>query len=166
MKTYVILALSIAALAAGSGAVSAQSDTAAEADRPAGGHHGRHGHQRRSADPMRMVKRMTRRLDLDETQQQTISNIVEAAKPEFEVLRDRSRANRQAMRQLVTTDPDYSAKLSNLAAETGEVAAERTRLFGRVRSEINAELTDEQRAELESLASERSGRFGRRGNRE
>ena len=161
MKTYLLLVMSAAALASGPGIVSAQTDDGRSADREYGsgkGRHGRHGFR----DPARMVERMTRHLDLDETQQQTISNIVEAARPEFESLRERGMANRTAMRELDPADADYSAKLNNLAIENGELVAEGTMLFGRVRSEIAAELTDEQRAELEDLMSERRERFRHR----
>ncbi len=41
-------------------------------------------------DPARMLERMTRHLDLDDTQSQTIGNIIEAAKPEIDALRERA----------------------------------------------------------------------------
>ena len=39
-----------------------------------------------------LIERMVERLDLDETQRQEIENILLAAKPEFEALRDRVKA--------------------------------------------------------------------------
>ena len=71
------------------------------------------------------------------------------------------------MRELETTDPDYSAKLNNLAIENGELMASGTILFGRVRAELAAELTDEQRAKLEAHMQEGRKRFRhRRGARD
>lgn len=128
-----------------------------------GGPHGHHG-MRGFRDPARMLERMARHLDLDEAQRQNISNIVEAAGPEIDALRDRARANRAAMRALDPADPDYSAKLANLATENGELVAESTMLFGRVRAEVSRELTAEQREQLAAMAAERHER-SRRGRR-
>ena len=47
--------------------------------------------------PMFISERMADRLDLDETQRQTIQNILEAAKPEFEALRSRVKAEVEAV---------------------------------------------------------------------
>lgn len=160
MQTFLILVVVAAAALFGARTVmSADNHGAGEAR---GSSHGQHG--RGFRDPARMIQRMAKQLDLDETQQQTINNIVEAARPEFESLRERAGVNRQAMRNLVTTDPDYSAKLSNLAIENGELMAEGTILFGRVRAELSAELTEEQRAMLEERMAQGRER-GRRGRR-
>ena len=43
------------------------------------------------------IERMAERLDLDETQRQEIENILLAAKPEFEALRDRVQAEVEAV---------------------------------------------------------------------
>ena len=126
------------------------------------GHRGGHGPGAAFRDPAKMIERMARHLDLDETQQQTINNIVEAARPEFETLREQARENRTAMRELETTDPDYSAKLNNLAVQNGELMASGTILFGRVRAELAAELTEEQRAKLEARMQEGRKRFRQR----
>ena len=122
---------------------------------------------RMMANPDRMVERMTRHVDLDETQEQTIRNILEAAKPEFDALRTRGRANMTAMRDLEPSDPDYSARLDDLSAENGQLVADGTRLAGRVRGEVYAVLTAEQIAELEAARDRMRERFRRRrGNRE
>ena len=122
---------------------------------------------RMMANPERIVDRMTRHVDLDETQEQTIRNILEAAKPEFEALRTRGKANMSAMRDLEPSDPDYSARLDDLSAENGQLVADGTRLVGRVRGEVYAVLTAEQIAELEAAGDRMRERFRRRrGNRE
>jgi Spy/CpxP family protein refolding chaperone len=160
MQTFLLILVAAAALFGAKTVMSADNHETGEAR---GWSHG--GAQGRgSRDPARMIERMTKHLDLDETQQQTVSNIIEAARPEFESLRERASVNRTAMRELVTTDPDYSAKLSNLAVENGELMAEGTILFGRVRAELSAELTDEQRATLEARMAKGRER-GRRGGR-
>lgn len=160
----IIIALAVTALFSAGAVWSA--DTEGD-DRRGWSQRGGHGPGAGFRDPARMIERMTKHLDLDETQQQTVSNIVEAARPEFEALRDKARENRKAMRELETTDPDYSAKLTNLATENGELMASGTILFGRVRAELAAELTDEQRAKLEARMEEGRKRFRhRRGGRD
>ena len=96
-------------------------------------------------DPARMLEMMTRHLDLDDTQTQTIGNILEAAKPQFDALRERGQAVRTAMHELDVDDPDYGARLQQLAMEIGEVTAEATLLHGNLRAEVFAQLTPEQR---------------------
>jgi Spy/CpxP family protein refolding chaperone len=112
------------------------------------------------ADPERLVEHLSRRLDLDDTQQQALANVVNAAAPEMNELRESARANRDAIRELDVNDPDYDAKLSNLAVENGELASTATLLHGRLRAELNALLTPEQRETLASLPK----RGGNRGH--
>lgn len=118
-----------------------------------GRHHDMRGHGPR--DPAMMVERMSRHLDLDEPQQEKLKNIMSAASPELDALRGRERANRQAQKELDTSASDYSASLANLAAESGEIVASRMVLMGRIRGEINAELTEEQRAKLAERGAHR-----------
>ena len=164
MKTYLLIVLSAAALFSGVEGVSAQSDDGEANKSRAADRHGQRGFGRGFGDPARMIERMSRHLDLDETQQQNIRNIIDAARPEFDELRERARTNRKAMRDLDTSNPDYSALLNNLAIENGELVAEGTMLFGRVRSEVDAELTEAQRAELSEAMQRNRGGF-RRGRR-
>jgi Spy/CpxP family protein refolding chaperone len=121
----------------------------------------RHGHEGMrpgfGGDPERMVEMMSRHLDLDETQALTISNILQAVQPEADALRERSRANHEALRGLDVNDADYNATLQNLSAESGELAAERTLLHGRVRGEIHAVLS----AEQQQVLAERGKKMGR-----
>ena len=102
-----------------------------------------------------MVERMSRHLELDDLQQQKLNNILTAAQPEFDEQRSKMQANREAMRALDVNDAEYSSKLEYLATENGELAAAATMLKGKIRAEINNELTDEQR---EKLATRGEGR--------
>jgi Spy/CpxP family protein refolding chaperone len=112
-------------------------------------------------DPERMVEAMVRHLELDDNQAQTVRNIVTAGKPEIDELRSRARANRDAIAALQTSDPDYSARLQNLAEENGYLASQATQLHGRLRAEINAELTPEQQQQLADKAGRMKHRSGR-----
>lgn len=113
------------------------------------------------SNPDRMVKRLTKHLELDETQQDSVRNIMEAAKPEVDALRDQVRANRAAIKELATND----AEIQNLAISNGALATEATLLFARVRGEVNAVLTDEQRTKLAELKNRKGDGKRRRKNR-
>jgi Spy/CpxP family protein refolding chaperone len=120
---------------------------------------GTHGPSHEFGDPERMVEHMIRRLDLDDTQAQSVKNIVEAARPEMTELRNRARENHKAVRELDAGDADFGAKLSNLAHVSGELATQATLLHGRLRAEINAVLTPEQRQKLADNGPPRGERW-------
>jgi len=108
-----------------------------------------------------MAGRMAEHLDLDEVQRESVDNIVSAAKPEIKALRESARANREALRALGPSDPE----VQNIAISNGELATEATLLFARVRGEIDAVLTDEQRAKLAEIKDQRGDRRGDRKER-
>ena len=111
--------------------------------------------------PAMMTGRMAERLGLDEAQRESVENIMSAAKPEMEALRERVKANHEALRALSPGDPE----VQNIAISNGELATEATLLFARVRGEIDAVLTDEQRAELAELKDRAGDRRGERKQR-
>jgi Spy/CpxP family protein refolding chaperone len=142
---------------------------AQDSDDQDGKRHGRGAGHRMNhdefGDPARMLEMMTRHLDLDDAQSQSIGNILEAAKPEIDALQERGRAARKAMHELDVSDPDYYNDLNNLSVEIGAVTSEATLLHGRLRADVFAQLTDEQR---ERAAEGRRGmheRFRHRGSR-
>jgi len=133
--------------------------SAANADDGRGGAYGdRSGMQR---GPM-ISARMLDRLDLDDTQRQTVDNIVEAARPEFDALRERKQSNRTALSDLDPADASYAIDLETAAAENGQLAKEMTLLIFRVRNEVNAVLTDDQRAALKERMERHRDRRGSR----
>ncbi|MBT8066686.1 MAG: Spy/CpxP family protein refolding chaperone [Gammaproteobacteria bacterium] len=111
--------------------------------------------------PGMMTGRMAERLGLDDAQREVVDNIMAAAKPEMKALREKVRANHEALRALGPGDPE----VQNIAISNGELATEATLLFARVRGEIDAVLTDEQRAELAELKERRDDRRGERQQR-
>ena len=92
-----------------------------------------------------MVEMMTRHLDLDDEQSQAVGNIIDAARPEIDALRQRAKENRNAMQSLDVDDPDYGTNLQNLSTEIGALTSEATLLHGRLRADVFAHLTPEQR---------------------
>jgi len=95
------------------------------------------------------LEHMADHLDLTDEQRASVKNILQAAKPEIEAVRDQARANREAIQTLDPADPAYEAELNNIALSNGELATTGTLLAVRVRSEVRAVLTDEQIAKLE-----------------
>lgn len=99
-------------------------------------------------NPELMFEHMSDHLDLDAGQRDAVHNILEAAKPEIEALREQVRANREALQALDSNDPAYATQLNNLALSNGQLATDGTLLATRIRTEIDAVLTDEQREKL------------------
>ncbi|MEQ8207794.1 MAG: Spy/CpxP family protein refolding chaperone [Woeseia sp.] len=165
--TTLVTAAAFAVLANGS--VMAQTDDTSPPRHAEGDHHGgdRSNMHRgkkgdRAGNPQHMVKRLQRALDLTDLQKQAIDNSLLAAKPEAEALRDASRANKKALRELATDAADYDLQLQTLSAERGQLEADRAKLHGRIRAEIDAQLTDEQRQRLDEIKSERKERGSKR----
>jgi Spy/CpxP family protein refolding chaperone len=165
-KYTTILAATVALFLAGGATAGDPQDAGAE-DANRGDRDKRMAHrgQRESMRPEQMIRRMTHRLDLDETQAEQVRNIVASVKPEFESLREKGQAHRTAMRDLDTEDADYDAKLQDLSAARGELAALSTELRGRIRVDVDAILTPEQREKFAMAAEKGPGQRNRRGNR-
>ena len=121
----------------------------------------------RMHDPEKMVSRMTRWLELDDNQQQEVSNIMMVASPQLKSLKDRERANREALHVLDVNDPDYSIRIQDVAADNGAIASEMTMVMAEMRSNINAVLTPEQQQKMTDGAGRMREHFkDRRGSRE
>jgi len=105
-----------------------------------------------------MVEHMAEYLDLDDTQIESVQNIMSAAEPEMQALREQMRANHEALESLAADDPE----VQNIAISNGELATAGTLLFVRVRGEIDAVLTAEQRAKLAEFRTQRRDRAERR----
>lgn len=112
-------------------------------------------------NPGMISERMADRLDLDDTQRESVESIMSAAKPEIKALREQLRANHDALKTLSVDDPE----VQNIALSNGTLATEGTLLFVRIRGEIDAVLTDEQRAQLAELKDRKSDRSERRKDR-
>lgn len=106
----------------------------------------------------RMLEHMADYLDLDETQRASIANVMSAAQPEMDALREQLRANREALESLDADDPE----VQNIAISNGELATEGTLLFVRIRSDVDAVLTEEQRVKLAEFKEQKRDRMERR----
>jgi Spy/CpxP family protein refolding chaperone len=157
-----MLAVILVALSANAGTAFAGpgDDMQAQEQRPPRSH----GPGREFGGPDMLSPRMLERLGLDDAQSKSVSDIMDAARPEFEDLQGRIRSNRQALLALDASAADYGSKLDRLAAESGALASEMVLLHGRVRGDINAVLTDEQRQKLAERPA-RSREHAERGSR-
>lgn len=160
MKKHLITALSVALVAAATGTTMAAQPGAHDGhdrhDRKFRFHRGGH-HD--AADAQDMVRHLARKLELDATQQQEIDNILSAAKPQLDALRERAEANRKAMHELDVSDSSHEAKLNSLAAEKGAIVSEQAVLHGRLKADIHAVLTPGQRQELAEKSGKLRNRF-------
>ena len=120
---------------------------------------------RDDADPGRLVRHLGRELSLTDEQQQLLDNIVSSAQPEIDALRKRADAQRKVIRELDVNDPDYASKLQNAATASGDLASQAILLHGRLRKDIDATLTPEQRDQLKAKRDERLARWKERRDR-
>lgn len=99
-----------------------------------------------------------RRLDLDADQEAAIRALFEENREDLEANRQASRAVREDVQALLEADRLDEDALADLARREGELAEERILLSGTLASQVLAELTDDQRAELQAIRSEREER--------
>ena len=104
------------------------------------------------------MQRMGQDLNLTDTQKQEIKQIREDARSTMKAMRESMMANRDAMQKLDPADKGYTAKVDKLAAEKGAIVEGMMKEHARVRSEISAILTPEQRAKQAQLHKERKAK--------
>jgi len=132
-----------------------------------------HGGHQRGGDPAAMTARKlgaaVQRLDLDDAQETAIRKIFEDNRDALRAHGEASRTLRQELQTLMSSGTADEAELAALAEQEGELAEERVMLMGSLALSVQAELTEEQRAELAAMREERSAqrreRRGVRGNR-
>lgn len=114
------------------------------------------------ADPAMSAERQLagtiRRLDLSADQEAAIRDLFGDNRDDLEANRQASRAVREDVQALLETDTLDDDALADLARREGELAEERILLSGTLASQVLAELTDDQRAELQVIRSEREDR--------
>ena len=127
----------------------------------AGGHMGMHsgfGHGRMGT---RDIMRMAERLDLTQAQRDKIGKIIDDTRPKMRKNAFDMMDNRKEIHALIKQDKIDDKKLRTLTRRQGELMADEMYLQMKMRSDVHAVLTDEQRSKLK----ERKGRFFRHGMR-
>lgn len=99
--------------------------------------------------------RAFRHLDLDEGQKETIHVELKAMRETIHPLMKQTHESRRELHELITAVEYDEEAVSALATEQGNLTAEITMIVGSTASTVLAQLTDEQRSELEAMGEKR-----------
>jgi Spy/CpxP family protein refolding chaperone len=105
-----------------------------------------------------LVRAIHRNLDLSEEQKAEIRTIMQNLKFEMQPLMEESRASKKALHAEVMADEYNEPAVAAIAGRQGELATEKIMITSRHVANILAQLTDDQRAELEALKEEHRAR--------
>ncbi len=108
------------------------------------------------------IMRSLRRLDLEDEQRESIRAIMQGLKAETSPVMQKTKAVHLQLKELIKADVYDAEAIAVLAVQEGDFAAERLMITSRALSQIYGHLTQEQRAELESMAAERQARRAER----
>jgi periplasmic protein CpxP/Spy len=148
MKKIIIAILAMAVLATGvMFAVAQRSDDGKKAGRGKRGGHHRGGGM------------MFRGLDLTDEQKAQVKQIREASRSKTQALRESSKANRQKLKDATANGAFDEAQITAIANENAAVSAQMTVERARVRSQVFAVLTAEQKAKAAEMKSQMKDRF-------
>lgn len=111
-----------------------------------------------SIDPGRHLAGAVKRLDLSDDQDAAIQAIFEDNREDLHANRIASRELKAEIQTVLQADGLDEETLAVLASREGELAEERVLLAGTMISDLLAELDDAQRAELQTMQSERQER--------
>ncbi len=152
MKRAIVAILAIAVLSVGAIVIFAQRSSH-------GGKHGGFGH--------RGMGMIFKKLDLTEEQKAQAKEIVQAGFEKNKGVSEAMKANREKMKAATANGAFDGAVVSQIAAEQGQLSAQLIVEKERVKSQIFAILTDEQKAKAIELEKELDGKMkrGHRGKR-
>jgi protein CpxP len=156
MKKLIIIAVT-GILLAGSGFVIARDGHGGHGHK---GQRGQHGGQFMPLTDRFM--RAIRHLDLSEDQKESIHTTMQAMKAEINPVMGEMKAGHLQLKELIKADEFDEQAVAELAAKEGDLAAERILITSRAMSDVYAQLTDEQRTELEEMRAERMERRAER----
>lgn len=150
-----IIVIATTLLLGSTGSLMAQDDVRGEPFRQGQGQGHRH-HAGKQAMPMvGGMMRAIRQLDLTEQQDEDIRTVMQGMKESIRPVMEQTRAGHMALRELVKADVYDEEAVAVLAAKEGDLAAERVLITSKAMSEVLGLLTDEQRAELDTMAANR-----------
>lgn len=147
MKNLLMIVTAISVLAMGSAAVYAFG----------GGKDAHRGH-----NPDKMLKKMSRRLDLNETQQQQLKVIIEKQGDGSKADWQRLKELRGEARKISSSGDPSGSQARKVANEIGEITADMAYKRMSMMSEFSGILTVEQRQKLEEMTAKRLKRFKER----
>lgn len=104
------------------------------------------------------VAYMARHLDMTEEQKAQLRDVLDAARPEADRLADAMIDSRQAMKTLRKSETFSEDEIRAIADQQGRLTADMIVLHARVRSQIGAILTPDQRERLEKMRKRHRGK--------
>ena len=146
-----IKALLIAAAVTGfAGAGIAAANPAGDGKNCARPHHVK-GFRHHHGDDESRMERMAEVLGLTQEQRTTVRAIIDKARPQKRELRDKLRENRKQLNALVQAGTPNESEVRRIADAQGRTTADMIVLRTKVRTEINAVLTPEQREKMQNM---------------
>ena len=124
-------------------------------------------HHQRGNQPMPGVERMMRgimHLDLSDEQRANFKGIMQGLKAEERPLAKEMKSGHEQLKELIKAESFDEQAVVALAEKEGALAAERMIIASRAMSEVYAQLTDEQRAELETMTVGRAAKRAEKRN--
>ena len=118
-------------------------------------------HHQRGNQSMPAVERMMRgirQLDLSDEQKAGIKGIMKDLRAEERPLLKEMKSGHEQLKYLIKAESFDEQAVALLAEKEGALAAERLIIASRAMSTVYGQLTDEQRAELESMSAERAAK--------
>jgi protein CpxP len=136
----------LTAATTGGAVASAAADATAAPPPPPAGTQGWHHHR----GPWRLLGK----LNLSAAQQQQIKDIMTAAHPQMQSLREQMHANSLKLQQTQPTDPNYSSIASQVSQTHGSLAAQAMTQRAEVRAQVFKVLTPAQQTQLATLEAQ------------
>ncbi len=120
-----------------------------------GGKHGMHG-KHKGGDPEAMAEFRARMetLKLSDQQQQDMASLIQLYEPRLREIRERGRADREALIVLAPDADDYDERVAGVATEAAAAAREVVVLLAELQANAYALLTPEQQAEYQALKAD------------
>lgn len=120
---------------------------------------GRKGqHHQRGMKAMPVVEQFMRslkRLDLSDEQKDSIKTVMQGLKADVRPIMKEMKTGHVQLKELIKADNYDEQAVTTLAEKEGMLAAKRLMMTSRALSDIYSLLTDEQRAELDTMAAKR-----------
>jgi len=144
------------------GTALAQDPAADPANHPQKSRHHQRGNP--SMPAVESMMRGIRHLDLSDEQKTSIKGIMQGLRAEERPLAKEMKSGHEQLKALIKAENFDEQAVAALAENEGALTAERLIIASRAMSAVYAQLTDEQRAELESMAAERAARRAEKRN--
>ena len=110
---------------------------------------------KKGCDDGACYERMLDKVNATDEQRAQIQSIADTARPELDALREKKRAASDKIRELVHSDSYDEVAISSLADEQAVTTKSKILLYARMKSDIHAVLTDEQREHLKQFKMKR-----------